>query len=429
MTLSHSLSRLSSARILVVGDLMLDSYTFGEARRISPEAPVPVIHARSVEERPGGAGNVALGLRALGAEVAVLGRIGGAEGERVKALLEKAGIDTSGLIREKGYTTAVKNRILAGSQQICRVDFETVEPLSCEGEVLVNLDRILSGVSVVAISDYGKGFLTPTLLKALFSRGLITLTDPKGVDYTRYRGTTLIKPNYSEALHASGLESSASLESIGGALLHQTGAEELVITRSSKGMCLLRPHETLAEFPVQVKQVTDVTGAGDTVLAVLALAKASGLSAEEGCQLANLAAGVAVERLGCAQVTLGDIAGRLLDYHVDGKVFDPTHLFPLKQALQGKKICLLSLSPQERVGPELIRALGHAAKAGELVVRLGDEKPTAELEMLLNELQTVKYILPASVELQKCLEELKPSTLYGLVNGNLQKIADAALSV
>ncbi len=207
-----ALSRLSRSKVLVAGDLVVDTYTIGKARRISPEAPVAVINVQREEQRPGMAGNVLLNLLSMGCDVSAISRVGNdSSGIMLRSLLEAEGIDTSGIIQEHNYTTPVKNRIIAENQQIVRVDYENVTPLQQESEQILikRLPELLKDVKVVAISDYGKGFLTDKLLEALIDNAtalkIPVITDPKGLDFTKYRRSTLIKPNLSEAYAAAGV--------------------------------------------------------------------------------------------------------------------------------------------------------------------------------------------------------------------------------
>ncbi|MDE3045168.1 MAG: HldE protein [Verrucomicrobiota bacterium] len=303
-------------RALVLGDFLLDSYTSGRVKRISPEAPVPVLEVLKQESRPGGAGNVVLNLTTLGAHVFAVGRIGADhEGEELKQRLQVA--DGSGLIIEPLYRTPVKNRLIADSQQLLRVDFETISPLphSLEGGIVALLEKAIPTMEVVAVSDYGKGFLTPSILSqaiAIARQAKVPIIiDPKGIDFAKYRGATILKPNLSEAYVAAKLPHTATLDEVAAVLLDITQAELLLITRSEAGMTLFERDGGRHDFPVYSREVKDVTGAGDTVLAMISLGLAHRFDMAIAVQLANIAAGVSVERLGCVQVTLPEIAQRL----------------------------------------------------------------------------------------------------------------------
>ncbi|HEX2582878.1 MAG TPA: bifunctional ADP-heptose synthase, partial [Chlamydiales bacterium] len=258
-------SSIQPFKALVVGDFMLDTYTTGRVKRISPEAPVPVMEVLNQESRPGGAGNVVLNLIALGAEVFAVGRLGAdSAGEELKKRLRCA--NTAGLVLEPNYKTPVKNRFISDSQQLLRVDFETLSPLlpDCEEEVVAFVEKKLPFVHVMAISDYGKGFLTPRLLRRLIDlakdQKIPILIDPKGIDFSKYRGATLLKPNLAEAYAAAKLPASASLDEVAQTLLVMTNVDLLLITRSEAGISLFERDGSRSDFPVHSKEVKDVTG-------------------------------------------------------------------------------------------------------------------------------------------------------------------------
>lgn len=284
-------------RVLVVGDLGLDCYVTGTAGRISPEAPVPVLCPSAREERPGMVGNVALNLRSLGVEVTLLSRIG-PDQMALKQLLTNEGINTDHLVIEEGYRAPVKTRMIAAGHQLLRIDEEITAPTKA------HIDLPLDGIDLIAVSDYKKGFVTDELLQRLIATGLPVIVDPKGKNYSRYRGATLIKPNLKEAKEAAHHE--GPLEEIANTLLQTTEAKALLITRSEHGISLFTP-SSREDFPVDVHEVRDVTGAGDTVLAVLSAAIANGSSFHEAAKLANYAASLAVQHFGCARITLDEL--------------------------------------------------------------------------------------------------------------------------
>jgi len=313
--LEKSFGKLRPSRILVAGDLMLDAYTVGEVGRISPEAPVPVLLVKERSSRPGGSGNVVLNLVSMGAKVRVLGRIGKDEaGAVLQAELAEEGAELFGLIEQAGYVTPVKNRVIASGQQIVRIDEEeqSALPELLEQQLADSIPALLQDIELVALSDYGKGYLTPTLTRALIvaanERDIPVLVDPKGLDFSRYCGCTILKPNLPEVYMAAGLERTAPLEKAAASVLVQAQAEILMVTRSEKGISLFYREGKREDFPVTVREVRDVTGAGDTVLATLAVALASGLSPADAARLSNLAAGAAIERFGCARISLTDLS-------------------------------------------------------------------------------------------------------------------------
>ena len=430
-----SFSRLKRAKILVLGDLMLDTYTSGRVQRISPEAPVPILHVHASEDLPGGAGNVVLNLKALGADVIAVGRIGDdKEGLRLRHLLKEEGIDTSGIFVQEGVSTPLKNRLIAGGQQLIRVDQECVSPLShtVEEQVMHFLSESVSDVEVIAISDYAKGFLTPSLLKLVIDlareKGIPTIVDPKGDDFSKYQGATLIKPNFKEAVVASKLPSSSNLDQVGHALLSQTAADMIMVTRSEEGITLFDSNQKRFDFPVKkLREVKDVTGAGDTVLAMTTMTIASGLKLSEGLELSNVAAGIAIERLGCVRVSLNELAERLLEINVSNKVFEESHLFALEQALQGKKLTILGLSTEGGVSSSLFSHLQRLAKKSEeerLMIYLTDSAPDPDFISLLSSLHEVDFIVIQSDSLSNLTKKIHPENVYTLASdGTLTDLA------
>lgn len=304
-------------RVLLLGDYMLDSYTFGDVSRISPEAPVPVLKVKRKTFSPGGAGNVALNLLSLGASVSSVGRVGDdMDGRRLVEDLKRNGSWVDNMVVEDGYPTPVKNRLIAASQQLARVDLEEIGDLSSslEDVVVDRLEKIIEGIDVVAISDYGKGFLTKRILRSLIEvarrEGVPTLVDPKGRDFSKYRGASVIKPNMQEAYEASNLSRDHSLEEVSEVLLNRTDSDNLIITRSEDGITLFDRGFGRIDFPVLSKEVKDVTGAGDSVLAVLAVALGNGMDIRDAIELSNVAAGIAIEHVGCYRVKVSDIVSR-----------------------------------------------------------------------------------------------------------------------
>ncbi|MCY3974970.1 MAG: PfkB family carbohydrate kinase [Simkaniaceae bacterium] len=305
------------ASVLLVGDFMLDTYTFGLVERISPEAPVPVLRIRKTKRLPGGAGNVACNLRTLGAHAVCVGRVGAdGIGEELRHLLKERGVETEGLLIRCGVETPVKNRLIAQGQQLLRVDREEIAPMDrvTEEEAVTFMEGVVSRVDVVAVSDYAKGFLSSSLLRKIMQlgkkAGKPVLVDPKDRDFTRYSGATLVKPNLREARAGAQLTPRASLDEVGAVLMEKTGGSSIVITRSEEGMTLFDPEAGRRDFPSACRDVIDVTGAGDTVLAVIAATYGAGLPLERGIELANTAAGIVVERVGCIDVSVEEIVMR-----------------------------------------------------------------------------------------------------------------------
>ena len=422
--LAGIISRLEPVKVMVIGDLMMDTYTIGKARRISPEAPVAVVQVQREEHRPGGAGNTILNLVSLGAQAVIVGRVGyDSSGEFIKKTLSEEKVDTRGIVYQNGFFTPVKNRIIAENQQIVRVDHEQTVgiPEMLEQQVIETLPGLLEGVKVVAISDYGKGFLSRTLLAAVIEqaklRGIPVIADPKGVDFTRYSGATIIKPNLMEAYAAANLPVEASLEQVAAKVLQSAQAEVLLVTRSESGISIFHRDGSRQDFPVKARQVKDVTGAGDTVLAVLACALANQLPIEVAAQLSNVAAGIAIEHFGCARVSLSDLAHRLLEHDVVNKVFDEEHLFALKEALRGRKYALLGLSSKQGMTSFVFKAIRQMAQADrDLIVYLYDSQPEEDFVNILASLHEIKFILINHQSLQHLCQAIKPEAIYGVLD-------------
>lgn len=420
--LSGMLSRFSPVRVLVIGDFMLDTYTTGKVKRISPEAPVSVLHVQKEESRPGGAGNVVLNLVSLGAKVIAVGRIGyDLAGEQLRDSLESEGVDTENIFLQKGYKTPVKNRLIADAQQVLRVDFETVSPLSetVEEQVLERLSPILDKVNIVAISDYGKGFLSRSLLKRIIEmsreKEIPVIVDPKGDDFSKYQGATVIKPNLTEAYAAAKLPSEESLENVASNILKNCGSELLLITRSEAGISLFNCSGQRIDFPVRSKEVKDVTGAGDTVLAMISVALANKLDIRYGAQLANIAAGMAIEKLGCARINISEMAERLLEYDVENKIFDEEHLYALQQALKGKRYSVLGLDSTQGMSTTLFRSLRKLASRDsekKLIVYVRDNDPDEEYVSLLSSLAEVDFIVLKCESLKNLCEIIHPHQVF-----------------
>jgi len=314
--LDESLIRkLKAAPILVAGDVMVDEYVLGDVDRISPESPVPVVVVRERLRKLGGAGNVVRNVVSMGGSVALLGAVGKDNaGQWFRNYCEQNGVDTFWLKDDEVRTTTIKTRVVARNQQIVRIDEEHPWELAPELEtsVLRDLESVMPQVKAAVISDYGKGFLTPAILAALLKSArahrVPVLVDPKGMNFTRYRGATYITPNAREASLASGIEirNRETLIQAGRALLEQTEAEGIIITRGRDGSTLITRDKD-QDFPVKPVEIVDVTGAGDTVIATLALAIASGLSIENAVCLANLAASLVVSRFGAASATVEEL--------------------------------------------------------------------------------------------------------------------------
>jgi rfaE bifunctional protein kinase chain/domain len=299
------------ARILVVGDVMLDRYWFGEASRISPEAPVPVVHFRSQQERLGGAANVANNCAALGARTQLLSVIGTDEaGDRLEKLVEQAGIQAS-LHRDPQTPTTVKLRVLA-KQQLLRIDFETAPSSEVLASKLADFRAALPACEVVILSDYGKGGLThiAKMIGLARAAGKRVLVDPKGDDWSRYKGAHVVTPNRKELADVVGTWSSErDLERRARRLRVKLGLDALLLTRGGEGMSLY-PQGRAVHVHAEAREVFDVSGAGDTVIATLATMLASGVRLEQAVRIANRAGAIKVAKLGTAVVTRRELFAR-----------------------------------------------------------------------------------------------------------------------
>lgn len=423
------LSSLSSVRVLVLGDFMLDAYTTGKVSRISPEAPVPVLHVQNEEKRPGGAGNVALNIMSLGGKALIVGRIGNdMAGKDLYNTLVKEGIDVRGLIIQEGYKTPVKNRVIANSQQLLRIDFEESVSSADDIEELIleKLDSLIEEVDIIAVSDYAKGFLSKRIVQEVIclarKRSISVLIDPKGNDFSKYEGAMVIKPNLLEAYAAAQMPLGAPLDKVAKKIFEEIAIDTLLITRSEEGMTLYEREGLRFDFPVRSKEVKDVTGAGDTVLAMMSMGLGSGMDLKEVIQLCNVAAGIAIERVGCARVNLADVAARLFELHAQNKVFDEEHLFALQQALRGKKYCVLGLKSKKGLSNASFRAIRSIAlqdPSRALIVYVRDEEPDSEFIALLSSLAEVDFIVLKGESLRSLLETIEPDRVFSISGGEV----------
>jgi rfaE bifunctional protein kinase chain/domain len=308
-----TLTDFSSVRLLIVGDVMLDRYWFGDVSRISPEAPVPVVKIERCEERPGGAANVARNVAALGAQAMLLSLVGPDEaGERLACLLREGGIDAS-LHVDDAVSTTVKLRVIGRQQQLLRIDFENRPSREALRAKLDEFAQRLPGCDAVVFSDYGKGGLARIgeMIRLAREAGKRVLVDPKGDDYSAYVGATLITPNRSEMREVVGRwKDEADLERRAAALRGSLDVAALLVTRSEEGMSLFLPERTIHEKAV-AREVFDVSGAGDTVIATLAVLLANGADWDEAIRVANVAAGIVVGKLGAAVVGRDELAEAL----------------------------------------------------------------------------------------------------------------------
>lgn len=311
------LGQFARARVAVAGDLMLDEYVAGEVRRTSPEAPVPVVEVRGTSHRPGGAAHVAHCVAALGAGAALCGVAGqDAAGDALLAACAEAGVDLAGVRQGPAWSTVRKVRVLAQHQQLLRMDWERVAPVE-RGLASALFDgAVRGGAGAVVLSDYAKGFVTDGAARAIIDRGNAlgapVLVDPKRRDLGAYRGARVVTPNLRELEAAAGRPlREAEVPDAARALLESSGIDSMVVTLGARGMCVVERGADAVMIPAERHEVYDVTGAGDVVIAVLALGVACGASLATAARLANAAAGVAVGRVGTAVVAMADLLGAL----------------------------------------------------------------------------------------------------------------------
>lgn len=321
MELRRLVRRFAGTRVLVIGDLMLDQFVWGDVSRISPEAPVPIVRVRRQEVRPGGAGNVVSNVVALGGRADACGFVGhDANGRALLKVLRETGGTLSGVIASAALSTTSKTRVIAHQQQVVRFDHDPEQ----RGSSARLGQRLVAWVAeharkfrVVAVSDYGKGVVTEDLLAALEGlrqrHGFVYVVDPKRPNFSHYRGASLVKPNVAEASAAAGVDivDEPSLIEAGRRLLERWQSEAILISRGEAGMTLFKRPLRVRHFPTSAQEVYDVTGAGDTALAACALALAAGGSFEQAAMVANHASGIVVGKVGTATATARELAGVL----------------------------------------------------------------------------------------------------------------------
>lgn len=329
--IERALNAAANRRVLVIGDLMADEFLFGSVSRISPEAPVPVLEYRSHTIVAGGAGNAAANVASLGAKAALIAIIGADEtGEQVSAVLEAAGVETSGVRRDAGRLTTRKTRIVAHSQQVVRIDRETREPIDevAVPGILASLVRLLPETDAVLVADYEKGVVTQRLASAIIElckeHACPVIVDTKKADARCFKGATMLTPNASEVRRMAALLDPSMLDrhdvvlsSLALELVDALQLDALVVTRAEEGMSVFRLGEDQVDFPALTSQVHDVTGAGDTVAAAIALATASGLSVAEAANFANVAAACVVRKVGTSTVTPDELVTFVESYSAE----------------------------------------------------------------------------------------------------------------
>ena len=330
--LTRHVDRFSASGVLVVGDLMLDEYVTGSVDRISPEAPVPVVSVKAIEHRLGGAANVTNNIRALGAKAFLAGVVGDdGHGRMLRERLDAAGIDDTGVVIDDSRPTSVKTRVIAQKQQIVRYDRESAAPLpkKVAAALLERVAKLLPKVQAVVLSDYAKGVLAEETVEKLINgarrAGKPVLVDPKTKNFPFYRGASLITPNFKEAREAASLvvgihvETQQDLERAAEKLLAKMGIDSLVVTKGEEGMYLFTPKKAPLHIPTAAREVYDVSGAGDTVVATLAVALAAGAELPEAAMIANHAAGIVVAKFGTATASADELRDALERDEKDSK--------------------------------------------------------------------------------------------------------------
>ncbi|MES9903577.1 MAG: D-glycero-beta-D-manno-heptose-7-phosphate kinase [Sedimenticola sp.] len=408
----------ATPHILVIGDLMIDRYLWGDCSRISPEAPVQIVDVERESKALGGAGNVANNLVSLGAGVSVIGVVGNdPEGLELQGMLEDIGVDASGLLIEPGRRTSKKNRVVAAHQQVVRFDSESRTPISTdlEQQLLQRAAGLLPQVDVVLLSDYAKGVLGASLTSSLISlckeHGRRVLIDPKGDDYSKYRGAYLLTPNRKEAAIATGIEirDDAGLWAAGARLKEMCDLDYALVTLSEDGMAIIG--ESSRKIPTVAKEVYDVTGAGDTVIAALGFSLSGGMEIEQAVEFANSAAAVVVGKLGSATATIDEIVDYETSLHKtssEARIRDFKEIEDVARHLrsQGKRIVftngcfdilhlghIKSLETAKSYGDALIVGVNDDASVRRLK---GEDRPVnAEYDRayLLAALDAVDYVV------------------------------------
>ena len=408
------LNHLSDARVLVVGDVMLDRYYQGDTQRISPEAPVPVVRVNKVEDKAGGAANVARNIAHLDARVGLLGLIGrDSNGESLKAILAQDGI-ASELLEQDVQPTIAKMRVISRHQQVVRLDIEQNFAPAQAQALAERVQHVLTDYDFVLISDYAKGSLAAVgrIIDTAKAAGKTVLVDPKQADLSVYRGADIITPNLSEFRLAGGDTSSEeAMFASARQMLSRCGIGAMLLTRSEHGMTLTTPTET-HHFPAQVLEVSDVTGAGDTVIATLAVMLGAGMALPQAVEVANLAAGLVVAKLGAATVSPQELAAKLNSHlFSQGDVY----LTPFDKVLQhiefakqnGERIVFTNgcfdilhaghvryLAQAKALGDRLVVGLNSDASIKRLKGETRPVNPLDERATVLASLASVDWVLP-----------------------------------
>lgn len=429
--MKNNLPDFSKANVLVVGDIMLDRYWYGATNRISPEAPVPVVKINALEERPGGAANVAMNVTSLGGEAKLIGLTGIDEPAKILTEQLQQQHVVCDFVALNSHPTITKLRVLSRNQQLIRLDFE--EPF-CDVDSVPLLQRIenaLPQAKVMVLSDYAKGVLSSVeaIIKMAQQVNVPVLIDPKGTDFTRYRGATLLTPNMSEFEAVVGpCHSEEDIELKGHQLIRDYDIKALLVTRSEKGMTLLQIGQPTYHLPTQAKEVFDVTGAGDTVIATLAASLAAGYTLEDSCFLANASAGVVVGKLGTSTVTQVELedAIRARTDNGFGVMSEEDLLKQVANARQrGEKIVMTNgcfdilhaghvsyLANARKLGDRLIVAVNSDQSVKQLKGESRPINPLMQRMIVLGALDSVDWVVPFEEQTpQRLIARILPDVL------------------
>lgn len=413
------LAKSANIKAVVVGDLMLDEYLWGATERISPEAPVPIVNVGREDLRLGGAGNVVNNLRVLGAQVALASVLGDDhDGEVIRERLQRAQVDVDALVHDHRRTTSRKTRILSGNQQMMRIDRESTQEVGpqVEAQLLQKLSLKIAAADVIYLSDYGKGVLSKTLIQGIIEQAkkhkTPVIVDPKGTDYTRYCGATLLTPNRKEASLATGIniKDHNTLCAAGAQILALAQLEALVLTRSEQGMSIFQHNAEPVHLPTRGREVYDVSGAGDTVLTVVGLGLAAGFSLEQAAFMANIAAGVVVGKVGTSTASPAELveAAGFLIAGSQTKICDPHALQIVLRRLRqmGRKVVFTNgcfdilhaghvsyLQRARELGDLLVLGLNSDASVRRLKGETRPLVPEADRAVILAALACVDYVV------------------------------------
>ena len=424
------LKTIKTAKVFVVGDIILDQYIYGETNRISPEAPVPIVKVNNSEERPGGAANVAVNVASLGINTQLLGITGNDEAsERLESILAQKNVKCH-FIQQDNCPTITKRRVLSQHQQLIRLDYESDKKTENSTELVKKYIKLLNSVDIIILSDYAKGGLieVEALIKYANDKNIPILVDPKSKDFDCYKNATILTPNEKEFEEVVGIcETDNVLTEKGEALLKNLNLEALLITRGKKGMTLIQKNKSVIHLNAMTHEVFDVTGAGDTVIAVLAAAIASNQSVEVATMLANTAASLVVKKLGTATVTIDEINKNLYDEATSLSIPNKKYALELinEAKKSGKKIIMTNgcfdiihtghvryLSKAKSLGDYLVIAVND----DESVKRLkGNGRPINTLEdrmLVLNSLASVNLVIPFSQDTpEEIISSVNPDVL------------------